>query len=174
MVDIHVEPHADGVRRHQIVDLARLDTCATWALRVRGLSAPSTTAVPPRWRRIVSASAIDLGTEKATTALRGGRRVSFLWPGIGEASRSAAGRRIRRPGTSLRSSGRMVSAPSSMVSSQPARMEQPVGEDMAALGVGRELDLVDGEEVDRPVERHDLDGADPIARARPAGSSPRR
>ena len=29
-----------------------------------------------------------------------------------------------------------------------ARMQQPVGEDVAALGVGGELDLVDGDEVD--------------------------
>jgi len=30
---------------------------STWALRVRGLSAPITIAVPPRWRRISSAMA---------------------------------------------------------------------------------------------------------------------
>ena len=30
---------------------------ATWALRVRGLSEPITTAAPPRWRRISSAMA---------------------------------------------------------------------------------------------------------------------
>ena len=29
---------------------------ATWALRVRGDKAPSTTAAPPFWRRITSAS----------------------------------------------------------------------------------------------------------------------
>ena len=42
-------------------------------------------------------------------------------------------------------------------------MEQPVGEDMAALGIGRHLDLVDGEEADGPVQRHGFDGADEIA-----------
>ena len=46
----------------------------------------------------------------------------------------------------------------------PARMQQAVGEDVAALGIGGELDLVDGEEVDVEVERHRLDGADPVAR----------
>ena len=30
---------------------------STWALRVRGLSEPITTAAPPRWRRISSAMA---------------------------------------------------------------------------------------------------------------------
>ena len=58
----------------------------------------------------------------------------------------------------------MVSAPMNMVSSSAARMQQPVGEDVAALGIGGELDLVDREEGDRPVERHRFDGADEIAR----------
>ena len=42
-----------------------------------------------------------------------------------------------------------------------AGMQQPVGEDVAALGIGAELDFVDGEE--RPtsrVDRHRLDRAD--------------
>ena len=43
-------------------------------------------------------------------------------------------------------------------------MQQAVGEDVAALGVGAELDLVDGEELDLAVERHRLDRADEIAR----------
>ena len=42
---------------------------------------------------------------------------------------------------------RMVAAPSSSVSLAAARMEQPVGEDVAALAVGGELDLVDGDEI---------------------------
>ena len=35
---------------------------------------------------------------------------------------------------------------------------------MAAVGIGAQLYLVDGEEVDRPVERHRFDGADKIGR----------
>ena len=53
-----------------------------------------------------------------------------------------------------------------MVSSAAARAQQAVGEDVAALGVGAELDLVDREEAHREVERHRLDGRDEIARAR--------
>src|SRR3546814_4746036 len=37
-----------------------------------------------------------------------------------------------------------------------AGVQQAVGEDVSALGVGAELDLVDGEEGDRPVDRHGL------------------
>src|SRR6516165_3693817 len=52
VVDIEVEPHADSVSGDEIFDVAQL---VERALRVRGLSAPSTTAAPPRWRRINSA-----------------------------------------------------------------------------------------------------------------------
>ena len=45
-------------------------------------------------------------------------------------------------------------------------MQQPGGEDVAALGVGAELDFVDREKLDRPVERHRFDGADEIGRVR--------
>ena len=47
-----------------------------------------------------------------------------------------------------------------------AGVEQPVGEDVAAVGVAAELDLVDGEEVGADVDRHRLDGADPVGRPR--------
>ena len=46
----------------------------------------------------------------------------------------------------------------------PARVQQALGEDMAALGIGAELDLVDGEKLDPAIERHRLDRGDPVAR----------
>ena len=45
-----------------------------------------------------------------------------------------------------------------------AGIEHAVGEDMAALEIGAELDLVDGEKGDVKIARHRLDGGDPIAR----------
>ena len=45
-------------------------------------------------------------------------------------------------------------------------MEQPLGEHVAALAVGGELDLVDGDEVRLELERHGLHGADIEARGR--------
>ena len=47
-----------------------------------------------------------------------------------------------------------------------ARMQQPIGEDVAAIGVGAELDFVDGDELGAAVERHGLDGAGEPARLR--------
>ena len=43
-------------------------------------------------------------------------------------------------------------------------MQQAVGEDVAALGVGAELDLVHRQELDLARQRHGLDGADEIVR----------
>ena len=45
-----------------------------------------------------------------------------------------------------------------------AHVEHAIGEDVAALEIGAELDLVDGEEGDVEVARHGLDGGDPEAR----------
>jgi hypothetical protein len=49
---------------------------------------------------------------------------------------------------------------------QPARAQQAVGKHVAALGIGGELDLVDGDELDPVVKRHRLGGAHEIARPR--------
>ena len=45
-------------------------------------------------------------------------------------------------------------------------MQQPVGEDMAAIGIGAELDLVHRHELGHAVQRHRLDGAGEPARLR--------
>jgi hypothetical protein len=45
-------------------------------------------------------------------------------------------------------------------------MQQPRSEDVAALRIGAQLDLVDGEKIDRAIERHRFDGADKIGRVR--------
>ena len=53
-----------------------------------------------------------------------------------------------------------------MVSDRAARVQQAIGEDVAALGVGAELDFVHRQELDLALQRHGLDGADEIVRAR--------
>ena len=59
----------------------------------------------------------------------------------------------------------MVAAPSSSVSCAAAQMQDAVGEDVAALEIAGELDLVDGDEGGVGLARHRLDRADRIARA---------
>jgi hypothetical protein len=52
-------------------------------------------------------------------------------------------------------------------------MQEPMGEDVAALTIGAELDLVDGEEGEVALERHRLDrGQDIRAFSGPTCSSP--
>ena len=57
MVDVEIEAHADGVGGDQIVDVAGLVERDLRVAGARADSAPSTTAAPPRWRRISSAIA---------------------------------------------------------------------------------------------------------------------
>jgi hypothetical protein len=56
MRDVQVEPHADGIGRHQIIDLARLIERHLPVARF-GAERPITTAAPPRNRRSISATA---------------------------------------------------------------------------------------------------------------------
>ncbi len=90
----------------------------TWALRVRGLRRPMTTAQPPRRLRIASAMAYTSPAENATTAERGGSLVSFAGPACESCERR--GRTSTSTcGTRRVSSGRMVSAPMNIVSTRP-------------------------------------------------------
>jgi hypothetical protein len=77
-------------------------------------------------------------------------------------------------GSSRFSTGRIVSAPSSMVSFRPRACSSRSVKKWPRSGIGRHLHFVDREERHRPVERHRFDGADEIARTRAARSSPRR
>ena len=47
---------------------------------------------------------------------------------------------------------------------QAARAQQPVGEDMAPVGIGTELDLIHRQKIRADLQRHRLDGADPVLR----------
>ena len=56
VIDIEVEPHADGVGGDEEIDIAG-SVERYLGVACAGLSAPRTTAAPPRWRRISSAMA---------------------------------------------------------------------------------------------------------------------
>jgi hypothetical protein len=77
-VHVHVQPHADGVGGHHVVDLARLVQGDLGVARPRRQRAHDHRgAAPPGAQR--SASSYTRSTENATTAVRGGRprRVAF-------------------------------------------------------------------------------------------------
>ena len=96
-------------------------------------------------------------------AERRGSRVSFFSPA--KVSCDSRGRlTMLAPGNSRSTIGRMVAAPSTSVSSRAAPVQHAVGEDVAALEIGGELDFVDREESDVEIARHRLDGGDPEPR----------
>jgi hypothetical protein len=45
-------------------------------------------------------------------------------------------------------------------------VQDAIGEDMAALEIGRDLDFIDGEKRHVEIPRHRLHGGDPVARLR--------
>ena len=135
----------------------------TCALRVRGESAPNTSAAPPRSRRSRAATSYSSRSEKTMTAERGGSFDRLL----GSPYESVDSR--WRVSNAARGDQLVQDRPDRLGPDQPgleraARVQDPVGEDVAALPVGRELDFVDRQEVDLEVERHRLDGRDPVRR----------
>ena len=100
-------------------------------------------------------------------AERRGRRVSFFSPA--KVSCDSRGRvSTCAPGSSRSTIGRIGRGAEHQRLLAPAPVEHAVGEDVAALEIGAELDLVDGDEGDVEIARHRLDGRDPVARVRAA------
>ena len=164
VVDVHVEAHADRVGGDEEVDLARLEE--------RDLGVAGAGRQRPHHHRRAAALAADqlgdgvdrVGGEGDDGAARR-QAGELLRAGVGqlrealarlddELGREAADQRRRRRRAEQHGLG------------HAARVQQAVGEDVAALGIGAELDLVDGEELDLAVERHRLDRADEVARRR--------
>ncbi len=161
VADVHVEAHADRVGRDQIVDFARL---------IEGdLGVASTRAEGAEHDRSTAALAPDqlgeridlLGGERDDGAAArqpgdlGGRRVSEVRePGPGDHLGLGDQLLEQRPdGVGAEEHG-LVAA---------AGAQQPVGEHVAALGIGAQLDLVDREEGGLEILRHRLDGGDEVA-----------
>ena len=163
VVDIEVQPHADGVGGDEEVDLAALVEGDLGVARAGGQGAEhhrgAAAAGPHPLREVVDPGhreGDDGGARRQPAHLQAAPVAQGREPGVaadGDVGRQSGhhsphGVRAQEPGL----------APA-------AGVQQPVGEDVPPLGVGGELDLVDGEEVDAPVEGHRLDRADPVARS---------
>ena len=162
VVDVHVEAHADRVGGDQKVDLARLEE---GDLGVAG--AGRQRAHDHRRAAAMAADQFGDGVDRVGREGDdgGARRQAgqLLRAGIGEL-REAVARlddELRRQAADQRRRGRRAEQHGL---ADAARVQQAVGEDVAALRVGAQLDLVDGEELDLAVERHRLDRGDPVAR----------
>ena len=162
VLQVQVESHADGVRRDQTVHLARLVETDLRVARARaqrpqhhGAAAPEPPdALGERVDRLGREGddgisrleprqlAVPLVAERGKPGPAGERR-------LGHERADQRAHRIRAEEHGFR---------------RPARAQQPVGEDVAALAVAGELDLVDRDELDLPIERHRFHGADEVAR----------
>ena len=164
MVHIHVEAHADRVGRHEVIHLARLEHVDLRVARARAHRSHDD-------RRAAALSADQFGDlvdfVRGEADDRGAARQArrLLRADIGEVgeARACDDVDVRQQPVQHRAD-RVRPQQHGLV--QPARMQQPVGEEMAALRIGRHLHFVDRKEGDRPVDRHRLDGAYEIARAR--------
>ncbi len=162
MVDVHVEAHADGVGRDEKVDLAGLEELD---LRVAGARAQG-----PHHHRRAAPMAPDEFSDGVDRVGREGddsaapRQAGQLPRPVVAQRRQALAELERGVGTEAAHERRDGRRAHEHRLRGAARMQKPVGEHMAALGVGAELDFVDREELDLAVERHRFDRADKISR----------
>ena len=164
VVDVEIETHADGVGRHHVVDFAGL---IERDLRVAGARRQRA----EHHRRTAALAANELGDGVDLVGREGddGRAArqprDFLLAGKTElrqprpAHDAGAGQQPfhDRPHGGGAEHQRFLAA---------APVQHAIGEDVAALEIGGELDFIDGEERDIEVARHRLDGGDPEARVR--------
>ena len=165
VVDVEVEAHADGVGRDQVVDLARLVQRDLRVARARRERAEHDRRAAALARAAARRARRRVGSENATTALRGGSARELARPGVGERATGAGARSTRAvghepPQQRPRSSPR----PGTRSPRSPRACSRRSVKTWPRSRSARELDLVDGEEVDLAVERHRLDRADPVAR----------
>ncbi len=157
MVDIHVQPHADGVCGDQEVDLALLEQ---GDLGVAGLGAE---------RAHDHGRAAALATDQFGDGVDGlgrkgddgralGQAGQFFRAGIGQLGQAVAGDDLGL-GEQPAEQGRKRGGAQEYGLMPAAGMQQAVGEDVAAFGIAAQLDFVDGQEVDLALQRHGLDRA---------------
>ncbi len=163
VVDVHVQAHADGVGGHQEVDLAGL---VEGDLGVAGAGREAA----HDHGRPAALAADQLGDGVDGVGREGDHRAAarqagqLLGAGIGQVRKPLAADDL---GVGQQAADQRGHGPGPQQHGlEPAPgMQQPVGEDVAALGIGAQLDLVDGHELDLAGQRHGLDGADEIGGA---------
>ena len=166
VIDVEVETHADGVGGDEKVDVARLverhlrvaRARAERAQHHRGAAALAADQLGDR---------VDLGGGERDDRRARRQPRDLLLAGVGELREARARDEIGAGDQVADGLAHGLRAEQQRLL-PAAHMQQPIGEDVAALGVGGELDLVDGEEIDVDVARHRLDRAHPVARRAPA------
>ena len=162
VVDIEVEPHADGVGGDEVVDvpgLVELDLGVAGARRERAEDHGGAAALAADQ----FGDGVDLLRREGDDGGAVRQAGDLLLAGEGEL-------REPRPGDDVDARDQRLDQGAHGARADQQRLlaaalvEEAVGEDVAAVEIGGELDLVDGDEGDVEVARHRLDGGDPVAR----------
>ncbi len=162
VVEIEVEPHADGVGRHQEVHVAVL---IEFDLRVAGAGAERAEhdCGPAALPAHQLGNGVDVVDRERDDCRPAGQAGDLLVAGVGEL-RQARPRHEVRAGKQFADGVAHGGRAKQQRLVEAAGMEQAVGEHMPALGIRRELNLVHGDEVRFELPRHGLDRADIEAR----------
>ena len=162
VIDVEIETHADGISRHQKVDIAGLIKRDLRIARARRQGAEHD--------RGAAALAADqfgdrinfLGREgDDRRAARQPREFFLAREGELRQARAAHDADARQDALDDRPHGGGAEHERFLAS---APMQHAIGEDMAAVEIGGELNFVDGEKGDIEIARHRLDGGDPETR----------
>ena len=166
VIDVEIEPHADGVGGDQIIDVAGLierDLGVAGARRERAEHHRGAAALAADQL----GDGVDLVGREGDDGGAARQPRHLLLAGEGELRQPRPGQHMRagqqpldhRPHGGGAEHQRLLA---------PAPVEHAVGEDVAAFEIGAELHLVDRQEGDVEIARHRLDGRDPEARVRAA------
>jgi len=163
MVDVEVEAHADGIGGDEIVDVAGLVELHLGVARARA-QGPEHDRRPALLPADEFGDRIDLLGRKGDDGRAARQARDLLLAGVGEL-------RQARPGDDVGAGQQLLDERAHRGRTDDQRLgaaalvEQPVGEDVAALEVAGKLDLVDGTEIHVEIARHGLHSRHPVAGA---------
>ena len=164
MIDIQVQPHADGIRRHQVIHVTVLIKCHLRVPRPRAQRAHHhrrAALLPPDQLR----QRIDAVDGKRDDRRAWRHPADLAAAGIGKLRKPLAHHELRL-GHQAGNAPPHGGSTQKQGLAQAARVKQPVRKDMPPVGVPAQLDLVHRQEFGPDPHRHRLDGADPIGRPR--------
>ena len=162
MVNIHIEPHADGVRRHQIIHIAvlvKLDLLVAGAGTERAHHHRDAALLPPEHLGI----AINIMGREGHQRRAPVKAAEFFWIGVNQFGK-ARPRTEFNIGDKTPDQGSDGLGPEKHGFLPPARPDQPVGKHMPPVEIRRQLYFVHRQKIHCLFNRHAFDGTDPPTR----------
>ena len=160
MADIKVQPHADCIGRHQIIDVPvlierHLSVAGTRAKRAHHHGA--TALLPPDQL----GNGIYILNRKSHNGAAGRHSAYLFRTSVGQSRESVPFDELHSGHQSGNRRAHGIRAQKQRLK-QSARAQQARGKDVAAFGIGAKLNLVHRQKIRANLQRHRFDGADPI------------